>query len=155
MYDYIDLETPKTVYEAESLTVQAYSAPDYRIVDDPEYSGGKGVILDSNAAGSYINFVVPNVSSGKYDVRVGVKKYNSRGIWQLSISPAGNPSGPNLGSSQDEYSASGSGVFTEFDLGTWTPGSTSDKWFKFTITGKNASSSDYTAAFDYITLIPQ
>jgi hypothetical protein len=40
-------------------------------------------------------------------------------------------------------------------MGNWTPASTSDKWFWFTVTGKNTASSGYTIAFDYIKLIPK
>ena len=54
--------------------------------------------------------------------------------------------GTNVGSPVDEYSSGE--VFKEVDLGNWTPGTTSDKAFKFTVTGKNASSAGYGLAFD-------
>jgi hypothetical protein len=57
----------------------------------------------------------------------------------------------------DEYSATV--LYTEADLGTWSPGTTSDKWFRFNVVGKNAasggSSYNYALAFDYITLTPE
>jgi predicted alpha-1,2-mannosidase len=140
-------------FEAESLAILAYSAPDYRIVSDPRYSGGKAVLLDANAVGNDITFTVPNIAAGKYDVTVGVKKDTTRSIWQLSVSSAGQSSGTNVGAPQDEYAASP--VFTGYDLGTWTPVSTSDKWFTFTITGKDANSKGYSMAIDSITLTPQ
>ena len=40
-------------------------------------------------------------------------------------------------------------------VGTWTIGSLSDKWVKFLVTGKNASSGGYNVAIDYIKLTPQ
>ncbi len=139
--------------ETESASVVGSTAGiANRIVTAPQFSGGAGSILDATAAGNYIAYLVPNVSAGSYDVRIGVKAFNSRGIVQLAIGQAGNPSPANLGAPQDLYSASAN--FTELDLGTWTPATTSDKWFRFTITGKNASSSGYSECIDYIRLIP-
>lgn len=141
--------------ETESLTVPIYSGPDYRIIADANMSGGLGAILDATAAGNYITFTVPNVAAGTYDVRIGVKDMNTRGIWQLSVGRADNFSGTatNVGSPHDGYTAST--TYSEIDLGTWAPGSTSDKWFQFQITGKNLSSTGYTECIDYISLIPQ
>jgi hypothetical protein len=64
----------------------------------------------------------------------------------------GSPS--NGGAPQDDYTG-GTAQFLETDLGNWQPGSSSDKWFWFTVTGKNASSAGYTECIDYISLIPQ
>src|SRR5581483_5432494 len=129
-------------FEAENLGVQSFTSTDTEeIITDSNFSNGAAVELVSVAAGDQITFVVPNVSARAYDVTIGVKKYNNRGIWQLAIGPAGG-SFTNVGSPQDNYSASQ--VCTSIDMGTWTPGSNSDKWFRFTITGKNTSSSGYT-----------
>ena len=99
-----------------------------------------------------MNFLVPAISAGTYDVRVGVKTTTTRGIVQLAIGQAGN-SPANVSTPRDLYSAADQ--YLELDLGNWTPSTTSDKWFWFTITGKNASSTGYTAAVDYILLLPQ
>jgi predicted alpha-1,6-mannanase (GH76 family) len=139
--------------EAESLTVPGYSGPDYRVVTDSNMSNGEGVILDSMAVGNYISFLVPSLPAGTYDVRVAVKKFNSRGICQLAIGQAGNHSPVNVGAPQDMYSSSAQ--YVELDLGHWTPATTGDKWFWFTITGKNSASTGYTECFDYILLLPQ
>ncbi len=141
--------------EAELLTVAATSPGiTERIVADPGFSGGAGTILDATAVGNAVTFVVPNVTAGSYNLRVGVKNYNTRGIWQLAIGRADNFAGTanNVGGPNDGYAATA--TFTEIDLGTWTPGTTSDKWFQFMITGKNASSTGFTESFDYIKLIP-
>ena len=140
-------------YEAESLTVAAYFAPDYRIVSDTSYSGGKAVILDANAVGDSITFSIPNIPAGTYDVRVGVKEHPDRGAWQLSIGRAGGTTEYNIGAPRDEYNTSS--VFTEYDLGGWSPAASTNEWFKFAITGKNTDSSGYVIAIDYISLIPE
>jgi hypothetical protein len=149
----INADPYSTVFEAESLAMAASSGDTYRTFADSTLTDGYGTILDANAVGDYVTLVVPGVAAGTYDVRVGVKMLNTRGIWQLAIGIAGNPNPDNLAGPKDEYASTASPA--ELDLGNWTPGSTSDKWFRFTVTGKNAASSSYSMAFDYIKLIPQ
>ncbi len=142
-------------YEAESLAVANTSGITPRLISSPSFSAGLGSILDATAVGDQITYVVPNVTSQTYEVRIGMKNFVTRGIWQLAIGRAVDFAGTarNLGSPQDEYSSGE--TFLERSLGLWTPSLSSDKWFRFTITGKNASSQGYTEAFDYITLVPQ
>ena len=142
-------------FETESLAVMATSSGDTeRIFADGRFSGGEGTILDANAVNDYVTYVLPNVAAGTYDIRVGMKKTTTRGIFQLSASRTDGTGGSsNVGSPCDEYTSTD--VFTEVDQGNWTPGSTSDKAFKFLVTGKNASSTGYSICFDYIKLIPR
>ncbi len=142
-------------FEAESLSVAAQTTGiTYRVVADARFSGGSGSFFDSTATGQFVTFDLPNVAAGTYDVRVGYKAWNNKGIFQVAASRLDQQgSASNVGSPVDSYSANE--VFTEVDLGSWTPASTSDKAFKFTVTGKNSSSAGYGLAIDYITLIPQ
>ncbi len=142
----------QSCYEAEDLDVHASSGQSFTLNSDLGYSNGHGMIFNATGVGNNVTLIVPNIAAGSYDVRIGVKKYTSRGIVQLAIgSPTFTPT--NFGSPQDLYS--GSATFTEIDLGTWSPGSTSDKYFQFTVTGKNAASTGYSMALDYIRVIPQ
>jgi predicted alpha-1,2-mannosidase len=145
---------PGLVYQTEALAVAATSGGTNRIITAGGLMGGAGTILDAIAVGNYITYVLTNVPAGTYDVRVGVKELNTRGIWQLAIGQPANFSGTarNVGASQDEYAPNE--VYTEFDLGAWTAAVTGDEWFQFKIVGKNVSSSGYGEAFDYIRLIP-
>ncbi len=142
------------VYQTELLGVAASLGGTNRIITSSSLVGGQGTILDAVAVGNYITYVVPSVPAGAYDVRIGVKKLNTRGIWQLAIGQAGNFGGTaiDVGAPQDEYAPAE--VYTEFDLGPWVAASTTDQWFQFQIVGKNPSSSGYTEAFDYIRLLP-
>ncbi len=144
-----------TTYETENLTAAAVSGPTPRLVSETGYSNGQAIILDSTAVGNYVTFKVPAVSSGVYDVTVGVKNFTGRGIWQLYVGRADNFSGTRtaVGSAYDEYSSSA--VFTSVDLGTWTPSTSTDKWFQFYITGKNSGSNNYSESIDYIKLTPK
>ena len=144
-----------SIFETENLNVAAQSSATHRVITEVNFSNGLGTILDATVVGDYVTYLLPAIPAGTYDVRVGVKTFNTRGIWQLAVGRADNFNGTktNVSTPRDEYSAVQ--AFPEFDLGTWTPGTTSDKWFQFMITGKNASSAGYSESFDYIKLIPQ
>jgi hypothetical protein len=80
----------------------------------------------------------------------------------LQCGTASNFSGSatNVGPVIDEYAANPNVYeYVELDLGAWSPGSTSDKWFRFNVVGKNAASSgtsyNDSLSIDYIELIPQ
>ncbi len=143
------------IFEAEGLTVAATSGATHRIVNDVRYSCSNGTILDATVVGDYVTYLLPNIPAGSYDVRIGVKNFNTRGTWQLSAGRADNFAGTvsTIGTTQDGYNAAE--TFTEIDLGAWSPVSSNDKWFQFKIAGKNGSSTGYTESFDYIKLIAQ
>jgi hypothetical protein len=146
--------TPANIlkYEAETLAIAAQSTDTHRIIDAPQFSNGQGTILDSDAISDFVSYTVPNVAAGNYRVKVGVKKFTSRGFVQLAIGRADNFAGTatNVGSPMDLFAPGEE--WTEIDLGMWSPISTSDKQFRFTVTGKNAASSNYTLSIDYIKL---
>jgi hypothetical protein len=145
-------------FEIENLTVAAQTSTDtYRLVTDTRFSNDAGGILDSVAVGDYVTFDVPGLLAGNYDLRIGVKDFNSRGIWQCAVTAMSNlnnqSSYVNHGGPYDEYNSNE--VFTEVDLGAFTLGSSGDKAFRFMVTGKNSASSGDGMCFDYIKLIPQ
>jgi hypothetical protein len=150
-YVVITLNQP---YEAENLAIAAQtSGITVTNSADPSFSNGEANFFNATAANQSITYDVPSVSAGTYDVRVGVKNYNNKGQWQLAISRMDQQgSAVNQGSVIDEYNAGT--TYGEVDLGTWIPGTTSDKAFKFTVVGKNSASSGYGIAVDYIKLIP-
>lgn len=139
--------------EAESLAVADVS-PGFtnRLISNSSFSGGYGTILDATNVDNYITYLVTNVPAADYNVRVGVKKLNTRGIWQLAVGNAGDFTNTmvNVGAPQDEYAPAE--TYTEQDLGTWTCPSAGDKWFQFKLVGKNPNSTGYLEAFDYLRL---
>jgi len=136
-----------TKYEAEKLTFSG--SPNARVFAWSGFSGGSGVISDGTAVGAYLQFTVNVAQPGTYDVRFATKQFPSRAIVQLSVN------GVNVGAAQDEYNSNTGGVFKEYDLGTTAFSAAGNYTFKFTATGKNASSSGYTVVVDYISLTPQ
>ena len=141
---------PALVFEAESLAIVT-NTQTTSVLSDANCSGGQFVQLNGVAVGDFVKFLVPNVTAGTYDLRIGVKKNNNRAIVQTFNGKVGG-SYAAFGPTFDEYS--GSASYTEIDLGAWTV-STSDKYVGFHATGKNASSSSYVIAIDYIKLVPQ
>ncbi|HXI60874.1 MAG TPA: discoidin domain-containing protein [Polyangia bacterium] len=134
-------------FETESLPVAATSGDLHRVAQDTGYSGGAGTILEANAAGDFVTYTVNVPEARTYDVRVRVKKFVNRGIWQLSVD--GTPRGP----ATDCWTQDA--VFTEVDLGPVAFPSAGNKAFRFSLTGANGNSSGLWTALDYIRLIPQ
>ncbi len=141
-------------FEGESLTFGASSGQTWRTSVDSNGSGGAIAFFDSVATGNFITLVTPSVTAGTYEVRVVTKTANTRGIYQLAIAPSLGGTYTNYGTPKDQYS--GSQIYgVEQVIGTVTLGTTSTKAIRFTVTGKNASSSSYGLAIDAIKLIPQ
>ncbi len=134
------------VYATKNLTAVS-SGPTFRAFADPVFPDGTGTIIDATAVGNNVTFTVSVAIAGVYDVKLTYKAFNSRGISQLSIN------GTNVGGTSDQYSALA--VLGTFDYGTFNFATAGSYLFKFTVTGKNASSSGYTVSFDDITLTPQ
>lgn len=153
--DYIELipTTASSRSETESLTVQAISpvpsgyssAQWFGVFNASAASGGAGTYFNAIAQGNYITYTVPVAKAGTYHVRVGIQTKPNKGKFQLAIN------GVNQGQVQDEYNPSV--TYNERDLGTVYLNS-GDQALKFKVTGKNASSTGYTLAFDYIELVP-
>jgi Bacterial lectin/Chitobiase/beta-hexosaminidase C-terminal domain len=136
-------------YETESSTVfnaSKSSGPTYRVFSWIGFSGSSGTTLDGTKAGDSVTITLSVPTTGVYDIKVATQRHSTRGIVQLSIN------GTNVGPAWDQYSATD--VWQEFDLGTVSLAA-GNQPFKFTTSGKNASSLGFTQAFDYIKLTPQ
>jgi len=121
------------------------SAQWFGVFNAPAASGGAGTYFNATAIGNYITYTVPVATAGTYHVRVGVQTKPNKGRFRLLIN------GTTQGASQDEYTASVG--YEVRDLGTVFLNA-GNQAFKFRVTGKNASSTGYTLAFDYIELVP-
>jgi hypothetical protein len=136
-------------YEPESAALfgaSVSSGPTYRVIAWTGFTDGQGTTLDGTAVGDNITIPLNIPLAGVYDVKVAVKKNNTRGIVQLSVN------GANVGPAADQYAATQ--FWYEFDLGSVSLAAGSQP-FKFTTTSKNAASSGFTQGYDYFRLIPQ
>jgi hypothetical protein len=126
-------------YQTEKLSAVS-SGPVFRTFTWPNFPDGVGTILDSTKVGDNVTFTVNVASAGTYDLHVASKNYSARGIWQLNVD------GVNVGPAEDEYSPIV--TYVDFDLGPLVIGAPGNHLFKFTVTGRNPSSTDFKIAFD-------
>lgn len=134
------------ISETEALPVAATSGDSQKIETKANFSGGKAVLLNTNADKDYITYTVNVPEARTFNVKVGVKKYKSRGQFQLSVD------GKDYGKVMDLYSSSS--TYEELDLGNIAFSSPGNKSFKFTVVGKNSSSQGYNLMLDYVKLVP-
>jgi photosystem II stability/assembly factor-like uncharacterized protein len=134
-------------YEVESLIPpqSISSGVTYGKFSDSKMSGGYGVNLNATATGQYIAFNVPVAEPGTYDIKLKCKNQSNKGIFQLAVN------GASVGTTQDEYSSTL--AYVERDLGTVTFTTAGTQIFKFTVIGKNPSSTSYGVDFDAIVLV--
>ena len=122
------------------------------IYTDVPASEGKGLHIQSTSAGKFTTLVIPYVKAGDYLFNVNVKKWNNRGIVNMSI--AEKPEGPykTICNSFDQYNKEG--IYMDSDIFPISFLSEGPKYLKFDIIGKNTLSSNYWVLLDYIKLIP-
>ncbi len=163
---------PANVAETENLSVTLSAGDTHQIVTNAVFSNARGTVLNANAANDFVSYVVSNLTAGTYHLYVGANAGTNRGQFQLSCGPNGGALA-NVGSVQDTYSPTNlayllpihlstptnlivlwTNLLQERDCGTWQVPSNGNYQFKFTVTGKNAASSGYNLALDYIKLTP-
>jgi hypothetical protein len=133
-------------FEAENLTYTPNGAT-ASVQTDVNSSGGKWIELAGNSVGDYINFAIPSVAAGTYQLQMEWKGNTTRGILQLSVD------GTNLGPTLDQYATGQTYPTTTF--GTVTFSSTGTHTILLTVTGKNSASSSYQLSADKFTFVGQ
>lgn len=131
-------------YEAESLARSA-SAIGSKVTTEAAASGGKYVEFNGTAAtGAWLEFTVPNVAAGAYDLKFRYKANNNRGIVQVSID------GVNQGSACNEYAATAANqIACVLGSKSLTAG---NHQIRFTVSGKASTSSGYQLVVDQLSL---
>jgi hypothetical protein len=133
-------------YEAESLSYALSTGVTSETWNDGASAGGWVKVL-SNSVGDYIEFSVPVPAAGTYAVNTIIRTASTRGIAALSID------GTSVGGAIDMYAASSS--FVSVSSGAVTFPTAGTRRFRYTVTGRNNSSTGYQLGFDYIKLTPQ
>lgn len=133
-------------YEAELLTARVGGAT---LISPSTTTGATNdaiTVLQGDGVGDWIEFDTYVPRGGTYGISARIARKNDAGRAQLSV--AGTP----VGAEVDFYAASSSPVFGFVDLGRFTFETAGVKTFRFTTTGKHASSSSYRLGHDSITL---
>lgn len=129
--------------EAENLPIMLSTGVLQETWEDGA-SGGGWVKVLSDSTNDYAEFTANVPSSGNYQVITGYRSGNSRGTAQLSIN------GQNHGSVIDMYASTAAYKEAITTVNFGSPGA---KKFRYTITGKNTSSTNYQLGIDYIKLV--
>lgn len=139
--------------QAETLAVTALSSSDTSArMTGTSFSAGAARQFQANAANDFITLATEVPYTGEYNVRVGVRRNSASGRFQLAVTQEPGGAFVNLGAVQDTYAASTG--YTELNLGNFTFTAAGTNAFRFTVTGKNTSSSDHDLALDYLRLTP-
>jgi hypothetical protein len=138
--------TPSYAWEAESLAFTAGGATASADADTGA-SGGSRVTLWGDGTGDYIEFTLPNVAAGTYQLRLTYKTLGTRGICNFGLD------GTAIGGTLDQYGSSA--TFPTVTVATVTIPTAGNHTFRMTVTGKNSASTSYTLAADRIALVGQ
>jgi hypothetical protein len=96
--------------------------------------------------GEYIQFTLPNIPAGTYDLSMRYKAQSNRGQFQMYVD--GAPVGPVV----DAYASSAS--FVELLFGTLRFSSPGNHVVRLAVTGKNAAATGYALSSDRFVLVP-
>ena len=139
--------------QAELLPVVGISATAGQVIlTNSLFSAGRARQLLANAKGDFIELGVNVPYNGKYDVRIGIQRNPSSGQFQVAASPLSVTNFVNVGLVSEGYAAAPTSA--ELDLGTNSFNTTGDYAFRFSIAGRNVSSSGYNLVLDYVRLTP-
>jgi hypothetical protein len=130
--------TPVTnfAFQAVSLTYITNGAP-AAVQTDSNEPGGEWLALEATGVGQYIQFTVPEIPAGTYDLQMLYKPHFDRGI--LSFVLDGNF----LGTLDQYLSSSATQTYPTQDWGNITFSTNTTHTIQLTVTGKNAAASGY------------
>jgi hypothetical protein len=130
-----------TTYQTTALAAVS-SGPQFGVLQWSGFPDGNGTMLTATKVGDNVTFTVNFAKAGTYDMHVTAKNFNVRGMWQLSVD------GANVGPVEDEYSPSE--TLGNFDVGPVVINTAGNHSLKFTVTGRNAASTDWKISFDIL-----
>ena len=131
-------------HQTEDLSMTASSGDTHEVLVEDFASGRGRTFYNSNAVGDYVTYTFNVPVAATYDIWVYADMGPSRGIAQTVVD------GTNLGVATDYYSSALLGG-ERFNIGSRTL-SAGNHTIRFSVTGKNASSTSYTLGFDVIYL---
>ena len=131
--------------EAESIPFVT-SGEGSDVVADGNASGGAWRALLADGVGDFIQYTLPDVPAGTYDLRLRFKVHPNRGTFGTSVN------GASLPGTLDQYSATQS--YREVSLGTVTLAASGNQTVRLTVTGRNPAAGAFTLSADAFRLVP-
>ncbi len=119
-------------------------------VNDSDASGGAWMSFVGKNIGDYIDYTLPLISAGTYELRLRYKAHPNRGTLKLRFNHQ------QIGATLDQYVAGGNTGFFEVSMGTVTVVQSGDQKIRLTVNGKNpasTSSTDFVLSADAFTLV--
>jgi hypothetical protein len=133
-------------FEAESLSPVGTGAT-VSTSSDPNVTGGLLEFLNSTAAGQTMTLTTPSIAAGTYQVQFRYKTNTSRGQHTVEID------GAQVGGTVDQYTATP--TYPTATLGNVTFNSAGTHTIVLTVTGKNASATQFYITADKFTFVAQ
>lgn len=143
--DFVPLNAP-VFYEAEDLTHSTIGGTT-RVISQSEASDGEWLLFEATGVGSEIDFVIPELTAGQYDVSLRYRAYTKRGTTQAETGTS-----TLIGTPLDMFSTNTGYVVANLGSVTYAPGG--DESFRLEVTGKNASATEYHLSIDWIQFTP-
>jgi hypothetical protein len=125
---------PVFAFEAESLPYVTNGAPAV-LQNDTTFPSGHWLALEATATNEWIEYTIPDIAAGTYDIQMVWKGNNDRGIISFALD------GTVLGNPLDQYSSGETYPTTDYGIVTFTNSGTHA--ILLTAVGKNPSSSSY------------
>jgi hypothetical protein len=157
------------IAETESGSVTNSAGDSHQSFTNSAFSNLRGTRLNANAPSDFVGYGITNIPAGLYRIHVVADAGSNSARFQLAVGPVGGAL-TNLGPVHDAYSPSNkimllptnslssillwTNMLTEFNCGTWQAGSNGNYQFRFQIVDKNAASSGYALALDYLKFTP-
>jgi hypothetical protein len=137
------VEEGELVFEAEALPV-SHSGTGTAVHEDAATSGGRWVALEAENAGSWMEFTLPDVPAGSYDLKLGYKTNANRGQLLARLDADQVPAA--LGDPLDQYA--GDSSYEVAILGSVTFPRRGDHTVRLVVAGKNDVSSGFLLSAD-------
>ncbi len=135
--------TVTTAYEAERVN-RAASGAGSSLVSDGAAAATFWVNFAADGVSDFIDYILPNVPAGTYELRLRYRSANNRGTLQVRVD------GAIVGATLDQYAVTGQFLVQSF--GTVTFSQHGSHVVRLTVTGQNPASTGFTLSADAIVL---
>jgi len=133
---------PVFAFQAEDLSYLTNGAPAV-LQNDDTYPGGHWLALEATATNQWIEYMIPGIAAGTYDIQMAWKGNTERGIITFALD------GTVLGTPLDQYSPEQTYPTTDYGMVTFT--NNDSHTILLTVVGENtAATGDWISTYQYL-----